>query len=168
MGRRSTKGRHRHTAHALMAGNTNGGTQGPTRDTMEHDGAQQQGAANPPGPCISDKHDENDTQKTHTNNKERENNNTESTPGRTKRHRAAVRSPASDTSRAAPAGAAKPPPRGRGDGTRGVHDEPKTQVTPPRPKAAVGRRKKKEKEVGNYFSKKPRKRKPDEDTDAGA
>jgi hypothetical protein len=86
-----------------------------------------------------------------TTNEKRENNNTESTPGKAKRHKAAARSPASDTSRAAPAGAVKPPPRGRGGirrggdgggGTRGVHDEPKTQVTPPRPKAAVGRRKK--------------------------
>jgi hypothetical protein len=31
---------------------------------------------------------------------------------------------------------------GRGDGARGVHDEPKAQVMPPRPRAAVGRRKK--------------------------
>jgi hypothetical protein len=44
-----------------------------------------------------------------------------------------------------------------------VHDEPKIQVTPPRPKAAVGRSK--EKKLENYFSKKPRK--PDEDKDAG-
>jgi hypothetical protein len=82
-----------------------------------------------------------------TTNEKRENNNTESTPGKAKRHKAAARSPASDTSRAAPAGAAKLPPRGSaggGAGARGAHgDEPKTQVTPPETtKAAVGLRKK--------------------------
>jgi hypothetical protein len=33
---------------------TNGGTQGPMRDTGKHGGAQHKGAANPPAPCISD------------------------------------------------------------------------------------------------------------------